>query len=92
MPRTAVIVRGPRVPFQGVRTEALQKMGSKAETAVLGYVDNPDVAVRVEACKILGVIGTARSKAALDKASTDRNPRVADEARRAATAVAARAG
>jgi hypothetical protein len=71
-------------------SQALQKMGSKAETVVLGYLEHTDAAVRTEACKILAVIGTKRSKPALDKASTDRNPGVAAEAKRAAAAVAAR--
>jgi predicted Zn finger-like uncharacterized protein len=69
---------------------ALRKIGSKAEKAVAAYLTHADAGTRVEACKLLGAIGTTQSKPALDKASTDSNPRVADEARKAADEVARR--
>jgi S1-C subfamily serine protease len=75
---------------RGTVSKALQEIGSKAEKAVLPYLEHSDLWVRLEACKILKVIGTRESKAALDKASGDSNGLVAREAKSAAQAVAAR--
>jgi hypothetical protein len=44
-------------------------MGSMAEKAVAGYLTHSDFATRLEACRILKVIGTNESVAALQKAT-----------------------
>ena len=58
---------------RGEATEALQKAGSKAEKAVLPFIKHTDWVVRVEAWKILTVVGTQASKEALEEAAKDRN-------------------
>jgi HEAT repeat protein len=50
-------------------SQALQLMGPKAETAVASYLSNADNGVRLEACRILKMIGTPASVAALRKAA-----------------------
>jgi HEAT repeat protein len=49
--------------------EALINFGPKAERAVLTGLNNPDRAIRVEVCKILGVIGTNNSLKPLAQAA-----------------------
>ena len=71
-------------------SKALQALGKKAEKAVAGCLSHAEWTVRLEACKILAVVGTRASKQALDKASRDTNGLVAREAKRAAAAAAGR--
>jgi hypothetical protein len=71
-------------------SKALQALGSKAEKAVIPYLKNEDWGIRLEACRILGAIGTKASKPALEAASKDSNGLVAGEAKRAIAAVSAR--
>ena len=47
--------------------KALQAMGPVAEPAVLTYLKDRDMWVRLEACKVLGHIGTAKSLPALEE-------------------------
>jgi HEAT repeat protein len=70
--------------------EALKAMGPIAEKAVLKRLQHPDHWVRWEACKILRVIGTKESLAALEKATAEREGFVGDEARGAIQAIKAR--
>ncbi len=43
---------------RGKAADALRAMGPDAQKAVIPYLNNPELSVRVEACRILGVIGT----------------------------------
>jgi hypothetical protein len=70
--------------------EALKVMGPIAEKAVLKRLQHPDHWVRWEACKVLRVIGTKESLAALEKAAMEREGFVPDEARGAIQAIKAR--
>ncbi len=70
-------------------SQALQQMGAKAEIAVAVYLTNADIGVRLEACRILKMIGSPASAAALRKAADDPDnviSQAADEALRAAQA------
>jgi HEAT repeat protein len=75
---------------RGPVSEALKKLGSKAEKAVWPYVQSQDLWVRLEAVKILGAIGTKESKSVLEAACNDRHGLVVMEAKKAVAAVAAR--
>ncbi len=76
---------------RGEASQALQKIGSsKAEKVILPFLTHADAGVRTEACKILGVIGTKESKASLEKATSDRNPFVSGEAKKALAQLAKR--
>jgi hypothetical protein len=54
-------------------SEALQRMGPVAESAVLKQLDHEDWSVRQEACEILGKIGTQKSVPVLKQALNDSN-------------------
>ena len=71
-------------------SQALQKLGSKAEKVVLPYLQNSEWVVRAEVCEILAKIGTKESKTALEAASNDSNGLVAMKAKEALAALAAR--
>jgi S1-C subfamily serine protease len=58
---------------RGHAARALQAIGSKAEKAVLPLLQHSDLFVRVEACKILEVIGTKEAIPALKIAAGDSN-------------------
>lgn len=58
---------------RGTAAQALRQIGPKAEKAVLPLLEDRDWGVRMETCKILKEIGTAQSKAALEKATHDDN-------------------
>jgi len=68
--------------------EALGKLG--AEKAAHPYLQRDDWRVRLSACKVLGKIGTAESKAALEVATKDKNRLVGTAAKDALKAIAAR--
>lgn len=61
----------PNVHKRRVARQVLEAYGSKAEGEVAIYLTNKDVGTRMEACKILGMIGTAESLPALEKAKAD---------------------
>lgn len=67
--------------------QALQAMGSMAEKKVRDYLHYPDVAVRVEACRILQHIGGAASVPALEAAKNDVSEKVAKAAQDALMAI-----
>jgi hypothetical protein len=69
--------------------EALRAMGGKAEKAVIPYLKDPEVFVRLEACRILEEIGTKDSEAALKEAA-DKDDFVEGPAKAALQAIAAR--
>jgi hypothetical protein len=69
--------------------EALRALGGKAEKVVIPYLRDPEVFVRVEACRILGEIGTQDSEAALKEAA-GRDDILEGPARAALRAIAAR--
>jgi predicted Zn finger-like uncharacterized protein len=71
-------------------SQALQALGGKAEKAVQPYLKHDDWTVRLEACRILKVIGTKESKPALSAAAEDGNRIVANEAKRALEAAEGR--
>jgi HEAT repeat protein len=64
-------------------SQALKDMGPAAEKAVREQLNHPDGGVRAEACKILKVIGTKASHAALKLAVQDPDGNVAAAAREA---------
>jgi S1-C subfamily serine protease/WD40 repeat protein len=57
--------------------ELLRKMGPAAESAVIPYLEDANRNVRIEACKILKVIGTEQSVPMLQFAARDSEPVVA---------------
>jgi hypothetical protein len=63
--------------------EALKAIGSPAETAVQTLLNNPDNGTRIEACKILKVIGTQASHKVLLETTEDTDNGVAEAARNA---------
>jgi HEAT repeat protein len=67
--------------------QALEAMGTMAEKKVRDYLHYPDVAVRVEACRILQHIGGAASVAALETAKNDVSEKVAKAAADALQAI-----
>ncbi len=72
-PRAADAVAA-RLPFTQERfaaTKALKEIGGPAEEAVLRLLKDTDIGVKVEACRILEVIGTAKSIPALEAAEKD---------------------
>jgi hypothetical protein len=54
----AVASRLPEARDRGKAIEALKAMGPGGQASVLKYLDHSDLFVRIEACKILAVIGT----------------------------------
>ena len=72
--------------------EALQKMGPIAEDAVLEQLDHSDEDVRMAACEILTVIGTAKSLPALQRLADDNMVFVKHLAQAAIRAIRARKG
>jgi predicted Zn finger-like uncharacterized protein len=70
--------------------EALKRMGPIAEKAVLNCLNHPDKQVRMEACSILGAIGTRQSLPALEKAAKSKDFLVSVHAKRAIEAINAR--
>lgn len=71
-------------------SQALQAMGPVAEPAALKQLKYPDAKVRLEACKVLEVVGTKASLAALKAAAQDSNVQVVKAAQQAAEKVAKR--
>jgi HEAT repeat protein len=71
-------------------TQALKAIGPEAEPLVLPLLQDRDNAVRLEACRILGDLGSANSIPALEKAMQDSSLFVAGAARDALQAVQAR--
>ncbi len=69
---------------------ALRALGPSAEPAVLSALDQSELFVRVEACRILEDIGTAASVSKLEAAAKDKNGLVSGAARAALQAIAAR--
>jgi len=69
---------------------SLKAMGSAAEKAVLPLLKNSEWAVRLEACRVLVVIGTHESLAALKTAQSDSNAFVTIEATKAVKAIQGR--
>jgi predicted Zn finger-like uncharacterized protein len=64
-------------------SQALKEIGPAAERAVLRQLDSGDTGIRIEACRILKVIGTKASHPALRKLARDEDDHVADAAREA---------
>jgi hypothetical protein len=73
-------------------SKTLQAMGPIAESEVAKLLAERDAGVRIEACKILRVIGTKASIADLETASRDKNRNVANAAKSALSAVRMRGG
>jgi len=66
---------------------ALKAAGPRTEPAVLSLLGHSDRAVRMEACRILGAIGTDKSLESLRALLTDPNRSVAMNAKRAVQAI-----
>ncbi len=73
-----------------VVVQMLQQMGSATEPQALALLDNPRAEIRVEAAKVLKIVGTKASAPALFKAEQDQNETLRNEARAALLAIAAR--
>jgi hypothetical protein len=73
---------------RGVAAKFLKAVGADAEDPVLAILENSkDIWAQSEACKILEVIGTKKSLAALEKATKEENWMVNGAARKALSAV-----
>lgn len=70
--------------------KALLAIGSPAEGALIPLLKNPKQEIRLEACRLIGAIGSAKSLDQIQKLAKDPDPSVAATARAAATAIAAR--
>jgi S1-C subfamily serine protease len=77
-------------PDRMAASQALKEIGTPAEKAVLSLLKHQDVFVRLEACKVLEVIGTQASLAPLNVAVGDTNGLVSMAAQSALTAVQGR--
>lgn len=75
---------------RGHASKALKAMGATAEKALVPLLKHKDWGVRLEACKILGEIGTNASISALRGAAGDSNGHVKGEATRAIQAIQGR--
>jgi uncharacterized protein YjiS (DUF1127 family) len=73
-----------------VAAEALKALGPAAEKAVLQRLRHPDEFVRVEACRVLKVVGTRDSLPALNKVVAENDLAVSPEAKNAIQAITAR--
>ena len=60
-------------PDRGFAGEALRKFGPACETAVIPYLRDPAWEVRLEACKVLQVVGAKKSLQALQALYNDAN-------------------
>lgn len=77
---------------RGSASDALKAFGREAEPAVIGYLEDADTAVAIEACRILQKIGTQASLPKLEKAAQAADKNVAKEAQDAIEAIQKRAG
>jgi hypothetical protein len=74
-------------PSRGDAVASLKAMGSVAEKPVIALLKDRDWGVRMDACKVLAVIGTKESLPALKKAKEDNNGLVKNEAENAIKAI-----
>jgi hypothetical protein len=74
-------------PDRAHASKTLQAMGPVAEKAVVALLGNRDRNVRIEACRVLGIIGSADSLPALQNLALDQDRGVAQAAEAAAQAV-----
>jgi len=88
----AVAKRLPYVEDRAPAAGALIQMGPAAENAVLEYVDHADAAVRMEACRILGAVGTEKSLERLMPLSESDDLSVRLSAQRAGQSIRSRSG
>ncbi|MFO0926967.1 MAG: HEAT repeat domain-containing protein [Gemmataceae bacterium] len=70
--------------------QALRQLGPKAEMALHPLLRERDSSVRSVACRLLEQIGTERSKAVIEQATTDPDPFVQSDAAAALRAITAR--
>jgi HEAT repeats len=68
-------------------SDALKAFGLEAEPPVIGYLEDADKAVAIEACRILQKIGTQASLAKLEEAAQSQDKNLAKEAQDAITAI-----
>jgi HEAT repeat protein len=74
----------------GFPAKALRAMGPAAEKQVRQLLGRPEAALRAEACRLLGAVGTEQSVPALEKAAGESDPLVAEAARAALKAIKGR--
>ena len=80
-----------QLPFdRGNASRSLIEMGAVAEAAVIPYLEDRDEAVRKEACKILGEIGSSKGAAALEKFVKDARRGEINDGKRALKQISAR--
>jgi hypothetical protein len=85
---TLLVPQGER----GEAVKALRELGNSAEDAVLPYVEHAEWSVRMEACSLLGDIGSKKSLDAMKGASRDSSGLVAMKAKEAYGKLQARGG
>lgn len=83
---TALASRVEQLSDRANASKSLVAIGPAAEQAVHPLLENKDLHVRVEACRILGQIGTRASVPALQAAAKDRNLLLARTAKEAIVA------
>ena len=88
----AVAARLAVIEDRGAAGRALIEMGPAAEDAVLEYVEHADPAVRTEACRVLGSVGTEKSLPKLTPLSQSDDPSVRRRAERAVESIRSRVG
>jgi S1-C subfamily serine protease len=86
----AVVEDLARDRASGFPAKALRAMGPAAEKEVRQLLGRPEAAVRAEACRLLGAVGTERSVPALEKAAGESDPHVAEAAQGALKAIQGR--
>jgi len=88
----AIAVRLVELGDRGDAVKNLETMGAVAETAVLTYLKDRDAWVRLEACKLLGRIGTAKSLPAIEEFGANGQGFDKPESEKAIQAIRARSG
>lgn len=68
-------------PYRAAASQALKDLGPAAEKPVAALLDHQDAGLRIEACRILKVIGTKASYPALARLAWDDTPGIAQAAR-----------
>jgi len=88
----AIAARLLELGDRGDAVKALETIGPVAEPAVLAYLKDRDGWVRLEACKLLGRIGTAKSLPALEEFGANGQGFDKPETEKAIQAIRARGG
>ncbi len=85
------VVRELNTDNYSAAREAVKQMGSMAEKEVCKFLEQSSAAMRSDAARLLEVIGTQDSAAALKKALNDKHPTVKSSAKKALERISERA-